>query len=419
MTDIEQSTNTPPENFIETVNDCPIRGFVAQGWEPVGKAFLQNFDRHGEIGAACAVCRGAEPLVDLYGGVRESASQWGPDTMACVHSTTKGISAVVMAMALSRGYFELDAPIASYWPEFGCNGKEAITARQIFDHSAGLPIIEQPITLDTLGDLDELADILSHQTPQWEPGSKHGYHGWTLGFYQNEILRRTDPGGRSIGQFLREEITDPLGIEFYIGLPDEVGDERVAPEIVGSRMFREFLVQSPKTLLGWIAPDWLGSRRVKLMRQMLNNPPDLGDIEAFHGRPVRSIEVPSGNGIGTARAMARIMGECATDGKALGLSKSIVGELERPHPQASSVPNDELLFKPSLFQMGFCKPGSHFDMGGRFNGYFAPGAGGNMCFADPDTGIGFGYALNRFGGYLWNDPRELALRDAVFACASA
>lgn len=404
----------PDENIQEHIGANPISGFVAPGMEPVLRAFKENFARRGEIGAACAVYRGAEVLVDLYGGYREPGFEWRADTLACVHSSTKGISAVAMAMAVSRGYFELDAPIATYWPEFGCNGKEAITAREVFAHSAGLPVIEEPIGIDTVADLDLLADVLSRQTPQWQPGTRHGYHGWTIGFLENEILRRTDPAGRSISQFVQEEIAGPLGVEFYIGLPDSVADERIANEISGWRMIREGLLDNPAVFLALLVPKWLMPNN--LTRLMLTNPPELGVIGNFHRRDVRKVEIPAGNGIGSARAMARIMSECATGGALFGLSQDVIDEIEKPHPWTDSPPRDALMKTPMLYQMGFCKPGKHFAVGATERSYFAPGAGGNMCFADPDTGIGFGYALNHFGGKLSGDgdPREHALRTALF-----
>jgi CubicO group peptidase (beta-lactamase class C family) len=408
------SNSLHAENVDVSVKGQPVRGFVAASMEPVLRAFIDNFAGRGEVGAACAVYRGKEVLVDLYGGNRESGSEWTADTMACVHSSTKAISAVAMAMAVSRGYIELDAPIATYWPEFASQGKGKITARQLFAHSAGLPIIEETISLSIIADFDALAEILARQKPQWEPGSKMGYHGWSLGFYQNEILRRTDPAHRTIGRFIAEEIAAPLGVEFYIGLPDTISDGRIANEISSLRSLRETIFANPAMLLGLLLPDWLAGN--KLGRQMLNTIPELANVKGFHSNAVRRIEIPSGNGIGTARAMARIMGACAVGGAELGIDQKTREELERSHPRAMSPPKDALLGVPTVYQMGFSKPGTHYDLNGHTSGYFAPGSGGNMCFADPESGIGFGYAINRMGGYIMNDPRERALREAVFSC---
>ncbi len=175
--------------------NSPIEGVVAPGFELVAEMFVRNFEQGLEIGSAVAAYRGNEILFDLWGGFKDEERQepWESDTMACVHSSTKAIAALAIAMALSRGYLELDRPVADYWPEFGVNGKEGITVRQILDHSAGLPIVEEQLGIAIMADLDALSVILARQTPQWEPGTRHGYHGWTIGMYLNEIMRRTDP----------------------------------------------------------------------------------------------------------------------------------------------------------------------------------------------------------------------------------
>jgi CubicO group peptidase (beta-lactamase class C family) len=208
-----------------------IEGSVSSGFEPVRDAFAENFERRGEVGAACCIYKDGEKVVDLWGGVRdpETSAPWDADTMVIVHSTTKGLAAMVMALAHSRGLLDYDELVCTYWPEFAQAGKERITVRQLLAHQAGLFAFDEKVDRDVVADRDRLAEIMAGQRPAWEPGERQAYHAITLGFYESEILRRIDPEHRSLGRFFADEIAEPLGIDFYIGLPDSVPDARLAP----------------------------------------------------------------------------------------------------------------------------------------------------------------------------------------------
>ena len=179
-----------------------IHGFVSSGYEAVREAFAENFARRREIGAACCVYHKGEKVVDLWGGVRNltSGEPWEEDTMALVYSATKGLAAMTLALAHSRGWLDYDELVCQYWPEFAQNGKEKITVRQLLAHQAGLFALDEPVDKSTVADLDRLAEILARQQPAWEPGTRQGYHGITLGYYESELLRRLDPQHRSLGQ---------------------------------------------------------------------------------------------------------------------------------------------------------------------------------------------------------------------------
>src|SRR5580765_55457 len=196
-------------------------GWVAPGFEEVQSEFVRNFAERGEIGAAVAAYVRGEKVVDLWGGRRtpDGNLPWNEDTMVIVHSTTKGLSAMTLAIANARGWLDYDAPVAKYWPEFAQNGKASITVRQLLGHEAGLVFLPEQLTFDKLRDLDYLARLLARQTPEWPPGTRHGYHAMSIGLYMQEIIRRVDPAHRSIGRFFHEEVARPLDIEFYIGLP--------------------------------------------------------------------------------------------------------------------------------------------------------------------------------------------------------
>src|SRR6202020_778663 len=193
-------------------------------------AFRRTLGSGQEVGAAIAVYREGRKVVDLWGGYRNGITQapWQQDTLVNVFSTTKGIASLAVAVAASRGHLSYDAKVADYWPEFAQAGKEAITVRQLLAHQAGLPVVTPPLTLQEIADPAKISAKLAAQVPAWTPGTRHGYHGITLGWYEGELIRRTDPAGRSLGQFFADEIARPLGLDFYIGLPSSVDRDRVA-----------------------------------------------------------------------------------------------------------------------------------------------------------------------------------------------
>ena len=185
---------------------------MSSGYEAVREAFAENFAKRRELGAACCVYHRGEKVVDLWGGVRNEATgdPWEEDTMVIVHSTTKGLAAMTLALAHSRGWLDYDAPVCKYWPEFAQNGKENITVRQLLAHQAGLFAFDEKVDRNVVADLDRLAIVMARQKPEWEPGTRQAYHAITLGFYESELLRRIDPKHRSLGQFFQDEIASPL-----------------------------------------------------------------------------------------------------------------------------------------------------------------------------------------------------------------
>jgi CubicO group peptidase (beta-lactamase class C family) len=195
-----------------TVDDSMLHGEVAPGFEDVETQFKKNFTERGELGAACAIYRRGKKVVDLWGGYRDekTLAPWEEDTLALIFSMTKGMAAMAVAVAHSRGLLDYDEKVARYWPEFAQQGKESITVRQLLSHQAGLSAIDEPLDLETIADPDALAKILARQKPAWEPGTRHGYHCWNLGWYQSELIRRVDPQHRSLGQFFQDEIARPL-----------------------------------------------------------------------------------------------------------------------------------------------------------------------------------------------------------------
>jgi CubicO group peptidase (beta-lactamase class C family) len=395
--------------LFQTRNDWPsIHGWVARGFELVRTAFIRNFTERGEVGAACAIYHKGAKVVDLWGGFRDVrfGDPWEEDTMVTVFSTSKGMAAMAMAVAHSRGLFQLDEPVATYWPEFAQQGKERITVRQLLAHQAGLPAVDEALDVQKMADLDFLADVLARQRPAWTPGTRHGYHGLTLGFYQNELIRRVDPARRTLGQFLRDEITAPLGIEFYIGLPSDIATTRLA-SLEALNPLRLFSMLPSRMVLTMIWPRSLATRS-------LWNPKMLS-IGEMASRAYRTIEIPSANGVGQARAIAHAYGVFAMGGGQLGITPETMGELTRPPTDPTLGCDDLILFLDTRYSCGFWKPCSTFPFGTSEKAFGAMGVGGSAGFADPDAKLGFAYVTNKMGFHLVDDPREKALRSACYA----
>jgi CubicO group peptidase (beta-lactamase class C family) len=391
---------------MTTANDFRIEGSVSPGFEPVRDAFIENFTSRGERGGACCIYQDGEKVVDLWGGVRDRASgePWHPDTMVIVHSATKGLSAMAMALLHSRGLLDYDARVCSYWPEFAQAGKERITVRELLAHQAGLFAFDEPVDRDVVADLDRLAAVMARQRPIWEPGERQAYHAISLGFYESEIVRRVDPAHRSLGRFFADEIASPLGLDFYIGLPESIPDARLAPLEPPSLWQR--LTSMPLAItLAAMNP------RSPIYRALVANPGTSFYVDA-HRRVVRNLEVPSGGGVGSARAIARAYGVFASGGRELGLGAETIKALMAPAIPSRHGFFDECLRGPAKFSLGFMKPSQGFRFG--HDGAFgAPGAGGAMGYADPEVGIGYGYVTNRMGMNLQGDERDVALRAAI------
>lgn len=385
-----------------------IHGFVKEGFEAVREAFAENFSKRREVGAACSVYHKGEKVVDLWGGVRniKTGEPWEEDTMALVYSTTKGLSAMTLAVAHSRGWLDYDAPVCQYWAEFDQNGKEKITVRQLLAHQAGLFAFDEPVDKATVADLDHLAEIMARQKPAWEPGTKQAYHAISLGFYESELLRRIDPQHRSLGHFFRDEIATSLGLDFYINLPESIPDSRLATLIdpTPSEMLFGFPIRM--TLAVW-------NHRSPLYRALMVNP---GSALAHDEQHIysRNLEVPSGGGVGTARAIAQAYSVFATGGKELGLHEKTLQQLTASAIPAANGFYDECIKGEVEFSLGFMKscPSWSFGSPGSFG---APGAGGSLGFADPQAQIGYGYIPNRIGATLTGDARDAAIRKALYS----
>jgi CubicO group peptidase (beta-lactamase class C family) len=392
-------------NVMSKNKSFAIAGWVKPGFEGVREAFDENFTRRNELGAACCIYYRGEKVVDLWGGIRNKATgePWEEDTMVLVYSATKGMAGLTMALAQSRGLFDYEERVCTYWPEFAQQGKEHITVRQLLSHQAGLFAFDAPLDKRVVADLDRLSVVLAKQKPAWEPGTRQAYHTISLGFYESELLRRVDPQHRSLGQFFQEEIASPLGLDFYIRLPEEVPDARLAMIQMFNPALAMFTVPLSYTLA-------MLDRRSPLHRSWSGLRPSVYlDNERIYAR---NFEVPSGGGVGTARAMAQAYSEFATGGRELGVREETLQQLTAPAVAPLHGFYDEVMKVEVPFSLGFMKPSPKYPFGYP-SAFGAPGAGGSAGFADPQAGVGYAYVLNRLGTYL-EDPRELALRKALY-----
>jgi len=387
----------------------PISGFVAPGYESVLEAFKRNFRDRRELGAACSAYVSGRCVVDLWGGYRtlERNEPWHEGTMALLMSTTKGLSALTLAVAHSQGLFDYDAKVIDYWPEFGQHGKSKVTVAQLVAHQAGVCAIDTPMTLELLSDPDALAEVLARQPPAWEPGTRHGYHAFSLGLYQSELLRRIDPKHRTLGVFFQDEIASKIGGDMHIGLPNEVSDTQLAGVRVGRDMGAAFTLPL-RLVLDALNPASLFSR--------IARNPRVRSLREYSTRPYLQIELPSVNGVATARAIARVYGVFACGGADLGLNRETLERLERPAllPSLGSV--DAVFRIEMAYSHGFCKPFPFFPFSTNARAYGTPGAGGSQGLADPETELGFAYVPNSLMLGAIDDKRAAALRQAIYSC---
>lgn len=372
-----------------------ISGTVSKGFEAVADTFAANFDERGEVGACVCAYLDGRPVVDLWGGVADPTTgrPWEEDTIVGVFSSTKGVTATGANLAIERGLLDPDEPVATYWPEFAAAGKEAVTVGQALSHRAGVPLVEGAFTMDDLLAWDPIVEALAAQAPLWEPGTKHGYHMRTFGWLAGELLRRTT--GRSAGTFLREEVLEPVGADFWVGLPEEL-EPRVARLIPPKESLAKALEAFGDTLL---------------LARVFDNPGHLFDYdESWNDRPLHEVELPSSNGIGNARALARMYASLVGDG--LDGYRTLRPETVAAATVERSAGPDEVIMVESRFGLGYML-GTAFGLSNPPSCFGHAGAGGSISFADPDSGLAFAYVPNDLRFDTSGDPRSDLLVRAV------
>ena len=386
------------------MGDFKIEGEVDKRFEGVRKAFAENIQTRGELGASVAIVIDGKPVVDLWGGHSDKARSrpWQRDTLVNVYSTTKGLTATCAHRLIDQGKLDPDEAVSHYWPEFAQAGKKDMPVRYLLSHRAGLPAIRKVLSEEALFDWDTMASALAEQDPWWQPGTKHGYHALTIGWLVGEVIKRIT--GKGLGRYFREEIAEPLGLDAHIGL-DAKHDPRVSdllPSPPPAPNEPNLFVEAMKEPEGATAKAFL-------------NPPVLTKPNLVNTRPWRAAELGAANGHTNARSLARMYGALARGGEVDGYRIVRPEVIERFYTEQSLGPDQVLMQMPTRFSLGFMlsQPGAMFGPNRKSFGH--PGAGGSLGFADPIAKVGFGYTMNQMANGLLIDSRAEALINAFYA----
>ncbi len=386
-----------------------VQGTCDPKFQEVRQEFERNFQERGEVGASVCVTVQGQTVVDLWGGQADAGSNtpWQEDTVSVVFSSTKGATALCAHMLASRGQLDLDAPVATYWPEFAQSGKENIPVKMLLSHQAGLPAVRETLPDGAYADWDLIVNALAKEEPFWEPGTRNGYHALTFGWLVGEVVRRVS--GKSLGTFFKDEVAGPLGLDFWIGLPEDK-ESQVAPMIAAepnpeSPFFRE--IATPGSMQSIV---------------LLNMGGYMGAEPQFDTRAAHAAEIGGAGGITNGRGLAGMYEPLALGGKKDSVELVNPETLARMGRVASSTGKDAVLVMPTRFALGYMKtmdnrkePAGVQDSVLVSEAAFGHvGAGGSFGFADPPAAMSFGYTMNRMGpGAALND-RGQNLVDAVY-----
>jgi CubicO group peptidase (beta-lactamase class C family) len=386
-----------------------VHGTCDPKFQSVRQEFEKNFRERGEVGASVCVTLQGKMVVDLWGGMAHADTQtpWTADTVGIVFSSTKGATALCAHMLASRGQLDLEAPVATYWPEFAQAGKARVPVKMLLNHQAGLPAVRTPLPQGAYADWELMVSTLAKEEPFWEPGTRNGYHALTMGWLVGEVVRRVS--GKSLGTFFQEEIAKPLGLDFWIGLP-ETHESRVAPMIAAepdpqSLFFQE--IAKPGSLQSLV---------------LLNSGGYMGAKPEYDTRAAHAAEIGAAGGITNARGLAGMYAPLACGGKLNGVELVSPDVLARMSRVSSATGRDAVLVMPTRFALGFMKsmdnrresPGVQDSVLVSEDAFGHVGAGGSFGFADPRAAMSFGYTMNRMGPGASLNERGQSLVDATY-----
>ena len=401
MVDVAQEVQTPSGSIS-------INGSYDPRFEGVFKEFEQNFAERGEVGAGVSVTWQGATVVDLWGGVADAESRrpWTDKTMPIVWSSTKGATSICLHTLAYRGELDLDAPVSEYWPEYGVEDKASTTVKMFLNHTAGLPAIKEPVPANAFYDWPGIIKILEDAELWWAPGTEQGYHALTKGFLCGEILRRVT--GQTIGEFLQQEFSGPLGLDFFMGVPDDRIDD------VATMIFPEQAEPPADFFLSVEAnPDGIQSK-------VFTN--DGGHMEEFQTEAALKSEIPAAGGLATAKGLASIYAPFACGGELNGNRFVDQDHLMRMSSVSTACGLDKSLLVPMRFSEGFTKtmdnrrgkPGNQDSILMSEDAFGCPGFGGSIGLADPGAEMSFGYCMNNMGPGTALNPRGQSLLDGTY-----
>jgi CubicO group peptidase (beta-lactamase class C family) len=388
-------------------NGAGVQGFCEPGFERMRAALAEILAAGSEVGAALAVYVDKRAIVDLWTGHSDAARTrpWSRDTIVNLYSVGKAVTAICALRLVEAGLLDLDAPVARYWPEFAQAGKARIPVRYLLTHQAALPAVARPLPSGAWSRWDVMTEALAAQAPWWEPGAGHGYHVNTQGFLIGEVVRRIT--GKTLGAYLCDSLAGPAGVDFFIGFGPEL-DGRCAdvlppPASPESEELRRQLSVNPESLSG------LPLMRVNAYR----NPQEISGTGVVNTRSWRAAEVPSTNGHGNARAVARLYSALAGDGELDGVHV-LSPEITARAAGQQAYGDDLVLQRPTRFGLGFQLTMAERPLGPNPRAFGHFGAGGSLGFADPDARLSFAYAMNQGRGG-WQHKHVRRLIDLVYA----
>jgi CubicO group peptidase (beta-lactamase class C family) len=393
------------------VEAIPVQGYCDERFAAVGEEFQRNFAERGELGATVAVKVEGKTVVDLWGGFTDDGrgKPWEQDTVAVVFSCTKGAVALCAHMLAIEGELDFDAPVKHYWPEFTSAGKDAVLVRHLLNHQAGLPAIRRPLEPGAFYDWDHIIEVLEGEELFWRPGSTHGYHGLTFGFLVGEVIRRVS--GRTVGEFLRSEVAEPLGIDMTLGLPASeharVAHVNGAPPPAPGEPVSAYLIKvmtEPTSMQALM---------------MLNNGGYLVP-EEWDTPAALQAEIPATGIVSNARALAEMYDALAHE-RRIGRVEFSYEDLVRMGTVQSAETEDAMLIGPGRWTLGFTKratsprgvePPARIVLSEDAFGH--PGHGGSIGFCDPVADISFAYVMNQMDPDLGVSAKAQSLIDATY-----
>lgn len=390
-----------------------IHGTCDPKFEAVADAFEANFASRDEVGASVAVTVEGETVVDLWSGLADPSRRtpWRRDTVCPVFSCTKAATALCAQILVDRGELDLNAPIAKYWPEFAQMGKEDATVLMTLNHSVGVPALRDPVAKGLFNNWDAMIARLEGEAPFWPVGTRNGYHMVTFGWLVGELVRRVS--GRSLGDFFAEEIAEPLGLDFWIGLPAD--KERLFAPIIP---FRPDPADPKSPFVAALTEDPASLQALALL--------NTGGFN-MNDRPTRAAQIGGAGGVANARGLAGMFAPLANGGALGDVTLLSPARIDAMRALSMESQNDETLLAPTRFGQGFMlsmdnrAQAPHVDnsviLGAGAFGHV--GAGGSIGFADPERRLSLGYAMTRMGGGIFLNDRGQGLVDAAYRTVGA